>query len=434
MVNEKHSDFGATIQFSIISARYHRNNESQTPLGKGGLTDVQAILPSTQDDGDVKFAVYTSLDAAEAVWREIETRGVLTPYQRFDWNRAFMESGGEPFARPIIITLLDADGVIALLPLVVERRRRYGVSRARFLGSCVSNSDWPIIDPLRSAKLTSADIGRVLRAVSREVGFDMVGLSNQPESWQSVTNPLLGFPHGAAPSHLYCATIEPDPRPFLEYGLSSKDRKNIRRGIRQLTESHGPVTVRRARTAADIERIHETFLAQRGKRFVEMGVENLFAEDCFVAFFRSLAVQGLGDATPALAFHALYAGDTILATSCGAFTGTHYSKYMNSTTAGPEARFYLTGIMMVYLIDELKLLGIRSFDMGIGDFAYKADWADPRSVYDAIIPMTRLGHLAAPGFVAARRFKRAVKQNERLWKMARLLKRTARHWTRQDTN
>jgi CelD/BcsL family acetyltransferase involved in cellulose biosynthesis len=77
------------------------------------------------------------------------------------------------------------------------------------------------------------------------------------------------------------------------------------------------------------------------------------------------------------------------------------------------------GVLMVHLIDELTAEGVTSLDLGLGDFAYKRDWTQPQPVFDSVVPLTLRGRIAAPAAVALGRAKRTIKQNERLWDMAR---------------
>jgi CelD/BcsL family acetyltransferase involved in cellulose biosynthesis len=389
--------------------------------------------PGAEAPSPLRVEIVRNIRDAEQVWRACEHTCVLTPYQRFDWIHDFVTAGGECGGEAMVAILHDEDGVAALLPLIVEERR-LGIRRARIMASCISNSDWMIVRPDAAPKLTRRVLVRALADISRTgIGFDILALSHQPRSWGGIPNPLLAFTHGPSPSNLYFAAMPTAPGSVLDSGVSRKQRKNLRRGMAGLAEMHGSVRLERVSTEAELDRVHQTFLAQRGARFAAMGVDNIFADAAFIAFFRGLALKGLDDERPALAFHALYAGERIVATCCGAFAGDHYSKYMNSITVGPEARYSLTGILMAYLVDALRARGITSMDMGIGDFDYKADWTAEQPVFDSVIPVSPAGWLAAPGLVLARRAKRAIKQNERLWALAqsvRLHTYRARQWRR----
>ena len=57
--------------------------------------------------------------------------------------------------------------------------------------------------------------------------------------------------------------------------------------------------------------------------------------------------------------------------------------------------------------------------MGLGDFDYKTDWTHRRPVFDIVLPVSALGHGAAPLLRGARAAKRKIKQTPSLWKLAR---------------
>jgi len=356
---------------------------------------------------ELRVRVYDSIDAAAEPWLALERTALLTPYQRLGWIKALVEARGLG-GRCAIAVIERGVRPVALFPFVV--RRRLGVRTAEIIGADIGNADWLVMERSFARQLTPD----VLRRLFNEIGgIDMVSLSNQPQSWLGVANPMLAFPHQPSPDHLYLGPLAAEG---IEQ-LSSKRIRNIQRGRRRLEESMGPVTLRRADTPDEIAGIHQTFLEQRAARFTEMGVKNIFAEDWFVRFFRHAAEASLGSERPALRFHALYAGDKIVATSCGSYAGTHYAQFINSTASGPAAKYSLMGILMYDLIAELREMGVTSIDMGLGDFEYKTDWTERQVVYDGVVPLTAAGRVAAPMLLGLRRLKRAIKQNDRLFSL-----------------
>lgn len=371
-------------------------------------------------EGTAPVVVHGSLAEAEADWRALEATGILTPYQRYDWVEAILDSGLERAEGIAIVVVHDEARPVALLPLIVERRS--GFSIARLLGSDISNSDWLAFAP--RTDISSEWLGWVLDEVRELVGaLDLVCLFNQPRRWAGYANPVLAVAADPGPNNLYTATIGPTPVPYIEHRLTHKRRGNIKRGERRLEEMLGKVELRRVSTSEELERVHAAFLAQRGERFEQMGVGNLFAQESFVRFFKYLATQGFAERHPALCFHALYAGEEIVATTCGAFAGKHYSQYINSTASGPAAKYSLMGILVARLMDELTASGIETFDMGIGDFDYKEDWTAPEPLFDTLIPLTPAGHLAALGLRTSQGAKRAIKQNPKLWGFAQSMRK-----------
>jgi CelD/BcsL family acetyltransferase involved in cellulose biosynthesis len=360
--------------------------------------------------GPLKLTVLDTLAAAEPYWRELEARAVLTPYQRFDWLAPLLAVHAPAGARLAIAVIHAGAAPIALLPLLI--RRHAGVAVATLLGADLDGIGWMPVDPAAARLLTPAALQDLFLELRRQAApLDLIVLHSQPRSWRGQDNPLLGFPHQPGPDHLYKGVLPADP--------GTKRLRNIQRGKRRLEEGFGPVVLRHADTPEEIDRVHAEFLVQRGKRFAEQGIANVFATDWVVAFFHAAARRGLGDAHPALRLHALYAGDQIVATSCGAYGGGHYSQYINSTTDGPAAKSSLMGLLVHQLTVELAADGIASIDMGLGDFDYKTDWTTAETVYDVVVPLTARGRLLAPLLRGWRRLKRAIKQNPRLFGLLR---------------
>ena len=375
--------------------------------------DGEADAAAAAAPSRLSIQVHQSLAGAEATWRLLETVAVMTPNQRYDWLLPLREARDDKEALAIAV-LLDAGRPVALLPLWLQRR--LGLTIARLLGDRIGNSGWLPFDPADRHRLDAATLRWAIDAIAAAVGgIDVLALHCLPATWQDHPNPLLALPHQPAPDPFYSARIDPD-RP------NSKRRRNILRGRRRLEETMGPVVLRRATSPEEIDRIHAVFLAQREARVTSAGIPNVFAAPWFVAFFRAVARQGLGQLRPALRFHALYAGDEIVATSIGSYAGRHYSQFINSTAEGEAAKASLMGLLLYELLTELQAEGIETLDMGLGEFAYKTDWTDSTAVYDVILPLTARGRIAAPLLRARRTLKGAVKRNPRLFGLYKRLR------------
>jgi len=376
--------------------------------------------PATEypQEMSLDIEVYESLDAARADWQELECRAIYTPYQRFDWISAYLQAGFLANGCLRIIVFRDHGKPVALLPLSIVRQQ--GVMQGRIIGMPISNADSLIFDPAYVNDITPNLLRKAfsgLRAAGQPL--DLVSFHSLLKDWRGVTNPLLGFSHAPAPNNFYFETFPQGDAPFIEQSFPHKRRTNIRRSTRRLTEAFGPLSVRLASSEEEVDRFHAAFLEQRGARFAKMGVENVFARPQFQTLFLSLAKQGLGATHPMLHYHALFAGEDILATSLGVYAKGHYSQYINSTTVGEASKYSLMGVLLSMLVDELRADGIAVFDMGLGDFDYKTDWTQPAVVYDSLIPVSPLGSLAVPVLSGARKLKRTIKQTPALWKIAR---------------
>lgn len=379
------------------------------------LTNATTSAPAALD-----FVLFDSLATAEPAWRALEAVAVLTPYQRYDWLAGLVASGLESGAG-LCVALIRRNGrAVALLPLRITRR--FGLATAQMLGTDQSNCDWLVTLP--DFTPDAAQLRDLLARIGGEAGgIDILSLLNQPAQWQGKPNAMLALGRSPGASNLYTATIGPTPVPYIEHRLATKRRSNIKRGIRRLVELHGPVRVVRVGDAATLDKVHAAFLEQRALRFEEMGIRNIFAEPGFMRFFRQLAIDSFDEERPALTLHALYAGDEILATCWGAMAGNHYSQYINSTAAGPAAKYSLMAVLIAEVMDDLTTSGIITFDMGLGDFEYKVEWTEPEPVFHSVIALTARGRIAARLLEQRAAIKRVIKQTPALWSAARALRR-----------
>jgi CelD/BcsL family acetyltransferase involved in cellulose biosynthesis len=389
---------------------------SAAALSRPSAVPDDAGAPAALTAAPLTLTVHETMAAAEPFWRQLERHAVLTPYQRFEWVAGWL-AAAETTPRLAILAIAQGDQPVALLPLAIERR--FGFRQASVIGADIGNADFMVVRPDAAALLTRDVLAGFFAEARRAVGIDYIALFNLPESWTGVENPLLVFPHRPGPNNLYLGSLD-ERGTFAR--LDEKRLGNLARRKRKLSDAHGAVVLKAASTPEEIELYQRTFLEQRAARFAQMGIANIFAEPRFVNFFRDTAIASLGAERPAMIFHALYAGDDIVATACGTFTGGHYSQYINATAGGDVAKFRLIGLLMHELFTDVAKRGGTSIDMGLGDFDYKNDWTVPTPVYDAIVPLTLSGRLAGSGILGVRRLKRAIKQHDRLWAVVRKLR------------
>ncbi len=119
--------------------------------------DQAAILASPQEDaraGRPRLAVEVARDWSliEAEWRELERDGIGSPYQRFDWMRAYAESLPSPDEQPHPVLILrdEARRPLLLMPLAIEG----GALRvASGLGGRHANFHMPLCPPGAAQRL-----------------------------------------------------------------------------------------------------------------------------------------------------------------------------------------------------------------------------------------------------------------------------------------
>ncbi|HEY0354429.1 MAG TPA: hypothetical protein VGC68_12435, partial [Enterovirga sp.] len=106
-----------------------------------------AAQDGTYDEArPVTIEIAATLDDVETLWRDFEREATASPYQRFEWMRAYATAmiGGAGSLRVSI--LRDAAGrPLMILPLVVSRR--YGLRIAAAVGGKHANFHLPLVRP-----------------------------------------------------------------------------------------------------------------------------------------------------------------------------------------------------------------------------------------------------------------------------------------------
>ena len=188
------------------------------------------------------------LAAAEAIWRELEATGTSSPYQRFDWQKAYVEALAESRGfEPCVLLVRDCDSrPCLLLPLAIERRP--GLCAAGAIGGKHANYHLPLMAAGAALPSPSA-LRALLRQAGRRLGIDAYAFTNLPLSWRGLANPLAsgGRP---SPSNGYRLTLAGSAEEVLARALSKDARKKLRQKDKKLREL-GPVV---HRVAADVRR------------------------------------------------------------------------------------------------------------------------------------------------------------------------------------
>lgn len=368
--------------------------------------------------GGLTAEVFCDLDAVEALWRGLEADpGCLaTPYQRFDWVRAYQRAKGAPEALRIVVLRDPAGRPRILMPLAVARTR--GVAIAGILGGGHANYHLPLFSGRDAAAVPVEDVTAALVAIGRSAGIDVYALGHQPRTWDGAVNPLalVGEP---APSDGYGLMLGPDPEATVRRAFSADARKKLRSKEKRLVEAHGPIAYRQAGTRAEAERFLAAFHAQKAARFAAMGISDPYADPAIRGF---LAAAAAGE-RPAMEVHALVlaASGRVLAVFGGAVDAVRYSGMMTAFDADPDiARFSPGDLLLQHLVRDQTARGRRAFDLGVGEARYKASICDETiPLVDVVLPVTLRGH--AYGLIATRltRLKRRIKRDPRLYGLVR---------------
>jgi CelD/BcsL family acetyltransferase involved in cellulose biosynthesis len=187
-----------------------------------------------------------ALDALEPEWTALLARSDGSPFQSFEWARAWWRHFGERRrgARLHVVALRDAAGALAgVAPLYLQSVRLAGVVRFRrllFLGH--RDSDYLDVLAARGAEAACAEALAAHLAARRD-GFDAAVLEETPD--RSRTGPLLADALARRGFRVARAPDSPCPRTALgrtweetigRFGQSA--RREVRRRQRNLEKEH----------------------------------------------------------------------------------------------------------------------------------------------------------------------------------------------------
>ncbi len=357
-------------------------------------------------------------DSAEA-WDDLEAVAPASAYQTRRWLMPWIETIGRPAGvTPMIVVAHAANGTpVALLPFGIVQQG--SIRLINFLGGRDSNSNIPLVRP--GAHFDRADVASLLRAAalkSRLKPDDFV-LSNQPESWEGVPNPLALLPHQRSPSECHSATLGPNGAAFITQRLSGDARKKLRKKRKKLSE-WGPVAHKVASTPDEVKAILDAFFAQKLERFRQKKIASDFETPQSREFLEAACASGLAAGAPAIELHALTAGERIVAVYAGSQHRGRFHAMINSFDQDSEIGRTSPGdLLLMSMMEMMCDRGYRAYDLGIGEARYKSSWCDQSEhLFDTLHAVTLKGRAYVLRESARLRLKRFVKQNPWAWTIA----------------
>lgn len=373
-----------------------------------------------------RLEIFGDFAAAAPYWHALERVGALTtPYQGYEflhsWHRHLGERAG---VKPFLIIGYDADETtVVLCPFGVFRQGPLRI--VSFLGGRHANFNVALWRRDVAALVGQSDLAAIVSSIAAAGAgneIDLLSLTDQPHSWDGLSNPFLLWPHLPSPSFGYRGILTADFEDVMRRRQSYAARKKMRKKLRSLA-AHGPLRFQQAATPEQAHAILEVFCAQKAERMRALGVSNVFAAPGTREFIEELATVRPHEVAPVIEIYALSVGDTIVATIGGMVGGSRFCALFNSITSGPLARYSPGDHLLCRLMQDCCERNLTCFDLGVGDARYKRMFCDEvEPLFDCFVPLTPLGRLAAAGFRSVHDAKRLIKGSPALWRMVQTLR------------
>jgi CelD/BcsL family acetyltransferase involved in cellulose biosynthesis len=379
------------------------------------------------------ITVFRSFVDAEPDWRKLQQAGVCYAFQTFEWLSSWHQIIGQSEgAEPYIVLVSDGHGRAMLIPLGL--RRWNGVSVLRFLGGAVTDYNAPIIREDFAKCMTSERLQLLWASILGQLPrADIVHFRRMPLLVEDVANPLV---HIAGSVHTETAHFAKLTGSFQEYKDALSDRlkvcpakgvfklRELRRQRRRLSEK-GKLTYQVASSKAVAEEIMQATVRQKTRHWQETGAPAFFSSPENVNFYQKVGVKEIQSGFVHIA--ALRVNDTILATDWSTVFRGRYCALLGSFEAGEWAKYSPGRLLTEDTIDWCFANEIATYDLTVGDEAYKQAWADHRlPLYEHISALTTVGRCLVSANKAVYKVRRKVAPQGHLhpmWKMVRPLKR-----------
>jgi CelD/BcsL family acetyltransferase involved in cellulose biosynthesis len=346
--------------------------------------------------------------SVETLLQLAATLSTPTGFQTPLWQRAIYRHLARPAcAQPLaVVVRVAATGEVAAL-FALEVRREAGVRIARFADLGVADYNAPTVLAVGAfdADAAQAVVAALVRAVP---GVDVVAFDR--------VHPGTLDMHPAAQPARHSGnslTIIDSVDDFIR-SRGKKYRKEVERCYRVM-ESEGAWSFQRAEGADAIDAAFTALEQQQAGRHAGTADYALNAGQ-FSMFYRDV----LGDPAGTAQIFTLTVNGTIIA----ALLGLQHQQTMTLlriANGGEAWRHVSPGrLIVVELMRHCCPQGIKTFDMGIGDYAFKRGFGtEPVPLVDIIIPATLRGW----PYVAAMRLKSRLRRNDRVRALVQRMRR-----------
>lgn len=416
---DRHSDDTYEIDPSVAFSP--PPNRHQTAFHRQGTMKSALHLPFNWNGCTVECVI--ELKDIRDEWRDLQTTGFSTPYQHLNWVQARVATLKQSSEHKIgcmygVVRSADQQ-IVMLFPLKIYTM--FGVRCATILGGKHANYQMPVFDRHAFETLTPEIMNSLLTLLSQSIRskfgvIDLFLFENQPQTWMGSVNPLAALKSEPSPSDAYGLALERDFNTTISNVMSKDTFKKLRKKLKNL-EAMPDFKLIHAQTEDEVKLLLSAFFEQKRVRFAQLGIENPFDSVETQHFLTQLFMSGRLITPRTASLNALSVDGKIIAVVGGVMSQDHFSGMITSYDPNPIYARNSPGQVLFLKMIELKAAqGLKYFDFGVGEAAYKdifAGYTIP--LRDSIIPVTLKGKIACAMTKKQHALKRKIKRTPLLW-------------------
>jgi CelD/BcsL family acetyltransferase involved in cellulose biosynthesis len=391
--------------------------------GDGTTPPSPAVARAPAMAGPLAITVFESMEPLEAEWRALAADDLSSLHQSFEWCAAWVKT-----YRPQLAILRGAFGAHPAFILPLEIVRSHGVRVARFIAAPHSNINTGLFSADFAARgHTLGSVEQALLVSALKGKADLLLLQNMPFEWRGRSSPLSSMPSIENQNRAFHLPMLGSFEETLGQLSAKRRRKKYRHQTKMLNELGGFEHIVAA--SADEKRLMlGLFLQQKADRFKAAGLPDVFQGPETHDFLLRLLESESGNASDsALELHGLrlkgqHEGH-IPAIAGLSRKGDHVICQFASIDESLVPLASPGELLFWLMIEKSQGAGVALFDFGIGDQLYKRSWCPAQTVHhDALLPVSRLGRIAAFGQKRLTRLKATIKGNPRIYGLIQKLR------------
>ncbi len=317
--------------------------------------------------GERRIFASRALSDVEPYWRALETHGIESPEQSFDFVRIWVETFGVPTSDQCY--LVAEQGGRPLVLLALRRQRFFGVNAlVPFAGSHVG-AHGPLVDREALSKLAADERRTLWRDLADAAdGADLIYLPHMPAA-----DDLFGeFGKAISADILY--RTEFDSWEACDAGQRSRSRRKHDKQQGAKLAAMGEVAFEELEAGPAATEALDVLFRDRAARFAAQGIEDPFAAPDIKAFYRSV-FEG-GDTLEGR-LQVLRLDGEVVAVRYTLVQGERMFCLISAMSLRPELQPGSPGKqIMVHLMQRIFAQGVRLFDMGAGFSDEKRHWCN----------------------------------------------------------
>jgi CelD/BcsL family acetyltransferase involved in cellulose biosynthesis len=369
-----------------------------------------------------KITLFSDFGEIEPFWRRFEAAAECYAYQTFDWLSNWYNIMGKKYLQELCLILVETTDARPVMLLPMGFMRGLFISRLIWLGGVISDYHGPLLDK-ESAQNLSADDFRVIWAEveNKLPKHDVNDLDTQPEYIYGLRNPFMQLNNISHASNAHFTRLYGPINEFIIDKRGSKQSKSLNKKQRHL-ERTGKLEFVIVNEDEPINRVLSELMAQKSASYAEMGVPDLFRQECYRDFLMYMAKKFSRDSFVQLC--ALMLDDRLIAAHWGLiYRNRMYFLFPSYTRS--DIRRYSPGMLLFCRMFEWGIEHeMEVCDFTMGDEPFKYDWCDQElKLYDHLSAKTVQGFLYV--FIEKKRrlLKRKVKQSHKLFSFSKKIRK-----------